>query len=420
MKPGEALQWLLLLLAFGGVLRPNSTCGHRRQLWRPIGGEWTGNWYPDGVDGTSSVRGPSFPVCLLLAHFGCTEWNSHRASRRRLGRRARTNLYVFRPALHLLAHHRMPTTIPPLVHLSAALCQQNKAPTQMVFVFIGAGLYFLILLLKNSHIERNPGPLSESDKQWFSSVLAERLRPIEADISEIKTKQIEISQRIESTEKKVAANSKDVQNLIRSNITMSKRVSQLERDSRRKNIVLFGVNDEVDDRDAFKQLVTEQLGLPEAPSADAIFRLGQKKGNRPILVKLNSEEDKRSVMSKVGALKGTKLRISDDLTPEDQAARRTIIAAANAAKEFGLLSKVRRNGLLIDNCLYEPQLLMDPDWLSRHRWFVRKEGGPPPAGVTPLPGGKRPRQNDPPLGGSQHFLRPRSGSSSSVNSNAGN
>jgi hypothetical protein len=245
-------------------------------------------------------------------------------------------------------------------------------------------------------------------------------KKIEADISEIKTKQIEISQRIESTEKRVAANSKDVQNLIKSNITMSRRVSQLERDSRRKNIVLFGVNDEVDDRDAFKQLVTEQLGLPEAPSADAIFRLGQKKGNRPILVKLNSEEDKRSVMSKVGALKGTKLRISDDLTPEDQAARRTIIAAANAAKEFGLLSKVRRNGLLIDNCLYEPHLLMDPDWLSRHRWFVRKEGGPPPAGVTPLPGGKRPRQNDPPLGGSQHFLRPRSGSSSSVNSNAGN
>jgi type II restriction/modification system DNA methylase subunit YeeA len=52
----------------------------------------------------------------------------------------------------------------------------------MVFVFIGAGLYFLILLLKNSHIERNPGPLSESDKQWFSSVLAERLTSGRVDV----------------------------------------------------------------------------------------------------------------------------------------------------------------------------------------------------------------------------------------------
>jgi hypothetical protein len=313
----------------------------------------------------------------------------------------------------------MPTSIPPLVHLSAAFCKQNKAPTQMVFVFIGAGLYFLILLLKNSHIERNPGPLSEADKQWFATLLADRLKPLEADVNEIKTKQTEISLRIENTEKKVAANSKEVEDLVQMNRRLSRKISQLERDSRKKNIVLFGVSDEVNDRDAFQRVVTEKLGLPEAPSADAIFRLGQQKGKRPILVKLCSEADKRSIMSKVSALKGSKLRISDDLTPEDQAARRIIVNAAKAAKEVGILSQVRRNGLFIDQRLYEPHNLIHPDWLAKHRWLVRGEGDPPAPDTTPPPGGKRQRQDDPQPGGSQHFLRPRSGSSSSVNSNAG-
>jgi hypothetical protein len=89
--------------------------------------------------------------------------------------------------------------------------------------------------------------------------------------------------------------------------------------------------------------------LEEAPKIECAYSIGKQTAeNRCILVKDYNQQDQHAIMSNGRMLKGTKIVIIDDLTPEEQAMRRTILSAARAAREK---TKVRRTGLLVNGVL---------------------------------------------------------------------
>jgi hypothetical protein len=125
-------------------------------------------------------------------------------------------------------------------------------------------------------------------------------------------------------------------------------------------------------------------------------------------------------MSNVNKLKGTKLVVSHDLTPEEQAVRRTIVAASKVAKSKNIPCRVRRTGLLVDNQLLLPAELCNPDWVNN---FTRSEDNneQPPRGAG---AGKRTYSStvspaSAAAAASVDFRRPRSDSTDSLPSNAG-
>jgi hypothetical protein len=142
------LQWLLFVISFSAVLRPTWT-GHLD--WTDHEGMRTGFCQPDGAPGASSVRGVNFPVWCLLVHFGSIEKRAGRSAIRRMRLAG-----VHQPARHLLHSHGMSTMHTPLETLFTTFCEQTS--TAELRVFLGVGLYFLLLLLACHDVERHPGP----------------------------------------------------------------------------------------------------------------------------------------------------------------------------------------------------------------------------------------------------------------------
>jgi hypothetical protein len=158
----------------------------------------------------------------------------------------------------------------------------------------------------------------------------------------------------------------EIVTLRKENVNLHHRVSQLERYTRRKNAIIFGVADQVEASIALATIAREKLGLQNAPAVATAYRIGkQGAARRPILVKFCSEQGKALIMSNVSKLKGTKISINDDLTPEEQAVRRTIVQALKFAKSKGIENcKVRRTGLLVNGHLVPVGELCNETWLT--------------------------------------------------------
>jgi hypothetical protein len=201
-----------------------------------------------------------------------------------------------------------------------------------------------------------------------------------------------------------------------------RRLNQLERHARRNNVIIFGVPAVTPVADAIQTIFKDALGLQQLPEYETAYRLGKQTAKPPILVRLRDQRDKENIMSKVSSLKGTKISVSDDLTPEEQATRRTIVAAAKVANAKNIPCRVRRTGLLVNNRLLPPAELCNPDWVKDFAQFADNTRGRP-HGAS---GGKRPFADIiSPASAVQEasrvgFLRPRSSSLDKPTSKAGN
>ena len=106
-------------------------------------------------------------------------------------------------------------------------------------------------------------------------------------------------------------------------IKFESRITKLEKESRCKNVVIFGlpekINEQWSDRERVVSDFGKKLGL-ENLDYDVCFRLGKifPGKNRPLLLKLLRQRDKQAIMSNVLKLKGTRITIKDDLTPEER------------------------------------------------------------------------------------------------------
>jgi hypothetical protein len=250
----------------------------------------------------------------------------------------------------------------------------HSLSTREIFAAVqGTGAYLALIYLRT--IETNPGPtgspaLNHALQKALESISAE-IASLKADMSgEIKLLRVNICRRLDQQEK-------EVNELRKENVNLHHRVSQLERHSRRKNVVIFGVPNEVNvSSDTLPTFVQDKLGLGRAPLVASAHRIGKHGDKRPVLAKFCTEQDKALVMSNVSNLKGTKISINDDLTPEEQAVRRTIVEALKLAKSKGIENcKVRRTGLLINGHLVPAGELCDSSWVENLAWYTSNQPG---------------------------------------------
>jgi hypothetical protein len=274
-----------------------------------------------------------------------------KAHRRRGARRVHHSHSLRPPGHSACSALQAPSIITP-----GALLAHTLSAREIVIVVEGAGAYLALIYLQT--IEKNPGPLDQQDREIIVGI-RDVVTSVKSDTEIMKTELQNFKERFEKCEKLVKELQAD-------KVSMQQRLTQLERYVRRKNVIIFGVPETVSDTQAVETVMKDKLGLRQVPEYEAAFRLGKQAEKRPILVRLCHQWDKDEIMSNVSKLKGTRVVVSDDLTPEEQALRRTTVAAAKAAQARNIPCKVRRTGLLINNQIVPPAMLCDPDWLEKY------------------------------------------------------
>jgi hypothetical protein len=105
-----------------------------------------------------------------------------------------------------------------------------------------------------------------------------------------------------------------------------KRVISLEKEQRPKNVVVFSVSTDIDLTEAIDDVILNKLSSKKPPkqddSLDRAYRFGRDAPKRRILIRFKNESDKVRALKLAPTRRGSKTTISEDLTTEEQQARR--------------------------------------------------------------------------------------------------
>ena len=145
-----------------------------------------------------------------------------------------------------------------------------------------------------------------------------------------------------------------VQSLKIQNKALNQRLNDLENYSRRDNIVISGLKEESNEncKDLFKLMVREKLQIHERIEVVRVHRLGKADhGQRPLIARLRYYDDKELIMSKTGMLKGSGIYFNDDLCPESNRNRSSLVPVWKELKKVD--NRTRLQG---DKIKYKGQL----------------------------------------------------------------
>lgn len=141
------------------------------------------------------------------------------------------------------------------------------------------------------------------------------------------------------------------------------KIEQLEREIRKKNIVVKGIPDEEEEneekgREKINAVITKMgVEVDEKVEVDEIRRIGKYNSNktRPILVKFTKESTKMKIIRNARKLKGTDIWIDEDYPKNIQEERRELIQKMKEARNKGDTAILRYNKLIINNETYRKQ-----------------------------------------------------------------
>ncbi|KAK4876337.1 hypothetical protein RN001_012759 [Aquatica leii] len=127
-------------------------------------------------------------------------------------------------------------------------------------------------------------------------------------------------------------------------LAQERKIINLEREVRKKNIIIKGVTNEENENEnelrAKLQTIIQKIGMNIGIKADTdqARRIGgyNKDKKRPIHVKLTKESTKLAILQNAKKLKGSDIWIDQDYTKETQEERRRLIPHLKEAQKKGL------------------------------------------------------------------------------------
>ncbi|KAK5644937.1 hypothetical protein RI129_006237 [Pyrocoelia pectoralis] len=140
-----------------------------------------------------------------------------------------------------------------------------------------------------------------------------------------------------------------------------KRIEFLEREGRKKNLVIMGVADKEGEGEKEMldkiTLLMSNIGveMDKEIELEDYIRLGKfrEAGTRPILIKLRKFSKKMEILKHAKNLKGTDIWINEDYTKEVQEERKKLIPMMKEARSKGHKALIKYNKLIINNEVYD-------------------------------------------------------------------
>lgn len=175
---------------------------------------------------------------------------------------------------------------------------------------------------------------------------------------EIHNQNIEIKNAIntikEEYEHNIAAIKSECNNLREENIQLKKRVLNLERKTKKYNIVIYGLKEcslRKEEETEIQNLFNRNLELNYSPrEIRDFYRIGKKDQNkcRPLLVEFNNYSTRDNVFQNISKLKNTKFFITPDLTPEDYSIQKSLRNTIKVVKEKYPQAYIKKNILFVN------------------------------------------------------------------------
>jgi hypothetical protein len=245
--------------------------------------------------------------------------------------------------------------------------------------------FVICTLLVISGIETNPGPdtveliKSEIQKsnealieQLTGTILASKNETIKA-VTDVQVKVDKLDAKYENVKLELAKANDKITSLEARNVELTNKIDDLENKHKKNNIITFGLleteggNGAIDD---FLMFANSKLDVTLDKSCIShAYRIGKNYGKRPLLVSFLYYESKANIMKNVAKLKGSRISIADDLSPNSRAIRKNLLIKAKEARSEGLDVKVRNNCIIIDTVTLTYNSLQKPDWL---KLFINK------------------------------------------------
>ena len=122
-----------------------------------------------------------------------------------------------------------------------------------------------------------------------------------------------------------------------------------QRDARKLNLIISGVKEteNEDTTSVIKEIFNVKLSLDESIYPSMVKRIGKKGRNRLILVSTFCLDDKLAVLKKRTKLKGSRIYINDDLTPQQRERRKKLIIMCRNARSDGKKAFVKNGPLTL-------------------------------------------------------------------------
>lgn len=147
-----------------------------------------------------------------------------------------------------------------------------------------------------------------------------------------------------------------VQKLEKDNQELQKELIRIKRNTKKNNIVLYGVREDTEEnvQEKILLLLRDQLSVQiDDSEINNTVRLGKQTNNiRPILVEFVTYKRKKEIFNKRRNLKGTSVYISEDLIWEDREERKILLKQLKIARSKNRSAKLSGNRLIIDGVLY--------------------------------------------------------------------
>lgn len=189
--------------------------------------------------------------------------------------------------------------------------------------------------------------------------LSDKLDNMEARNIRIEQKIDDVQADFKLMKKEIAGLKAENAALRSENRSQEKRIEELEREVRKKNIVVYGITEKEGEQESDMKYCIENIAakiqVPINVERDVldIKRIGVKKGDmRPILVEFKSSTKKTDMIKDAKKLKGSNIYLSEDYSREIQQQRKVLKQHLKDARERGQKATLNYNKLKINDKIY--------------------------------------------------------------------
>lgn len=195
----------------------------------------------------------------------------------------------------------------------------------------------IALLLVIGGVERNPGPIDGSSTRQGRLGSKGEVLDLEKELHTLKVNMTAMSEEIGRMKTVVDQLKRENEEMREQNTMLHGKVSKQEEQSRRSNMLMFGVKDDKgetweDTEKKVRDTLSDTLGMEGVHelSMERCHRLPSKKRGkpRPVIVKFSFYKEKERVMNFAKAKlrdSRSELRVSEDFTPRVRDARHNLV-----------------------------------------------------------------------------------------------
>lgn len=222
--------------------------------------------------------------------------------------------------------------------------------------------------------------------------IRDRLNVMETRDQRREERETRVEQKIDNLQSELTKLKVEGQEMKRENeilrreiIGQNRRIEFLERETRRKNLILYGIveteNENLEMQQQKIKEVINRAGVEISPREEVteIRRIGKKENNkaRPIKIEVADGNKREEILRSTKGLKNTSWRISEDYPKEIQIQRKRLVEHMKMARDRGNRATIRYNRLVVNGEVFD---IDDVD-----RWEAQDQEGSRGEGMrTPL------------------------------------